>query len=94
MGYNALQHEMQSLCSADSVSYLSVRFRLIDKENIEFKQFGLRDNVAQLSVFEVHHLLPEVGSRSSEFMLINLSLCICSTPLHFCTLLHLMQEDV
>lgn len=30
----------------------SDKFRLIDKENIEFKQFGLRDNVAQLSVFE------------------------------------------
>ncbi|WOG93764.1 hypothetical protein DCAR_0313051 [Daucus carota subsp. sativus] len=31
----------------------SDKFRLIDKENIEFKQFGLRDNVAQLSVFEM-----------------------------------------
>lgn len=53
------------------------RFRLIDKENIEFKQFGLRDNVAQLSVFEVHHLLPEVRNSSSQYMLIPLFLSIC-----------------
>lgn len=31
----------------------SDKFRLIDTENVEFKQFGLRDNVAQLSVFEM-----------------------------------------
>lgn len=37
----------------------SVRFRLIDEENIKFKRFNLRDNVAQLSVLEVesyHHV--------------------------------------
>lgn len=28
-------------------------FRLLEGESIEFKGFGLRDNVAQLSVFEV-----------------------------------------
>lgn len=30
-----------------------LRFRLLESESIEFKRFGLRDNVAQLSVFEV-----------------------------------------
>ncbi|KAH7549308.1 hypothetical protein JRO89_XS13G0012600 [Xanthoceras sorbifolium] len=29
------------------------KFRLIEEVNIEFKEFGLRDNVAQISVFEV-----------------------------------------
>lgn len=29
------------------------KFRLLERDNIEFKEFGLRDNVAQLSVFEV-----------------------------------------
>ncbi|KAI5660167.1 hypothetical protein M9H77_28960 [Catharanthus roseus] len=29
------------------------KFHLLDGESIEFKQFGLRDNVAQLSVFEM-----------------------------------------
>lgn len=29
------------------------KFRLVGGESIEFKQYGLRDNVAQLSVFEV-----------------------------------------
>lgn len=28
------------------------KFRLLDTETIEFKRYGLRDNVAQLSVFE------------------------------------------
>ncbi|OMO94617.1 Endonuclease/exonuclease/phosphatase [Corchorus olitorius] len=29
------------------------KFRLLERESIEFKRFGLRDNVAQLSVFEM-----------------------------------------
>lgn len=29
------------------------RFQLLERENIEFKRYGLRDNVAQLSVFEM-----------------------------------------
>ncbi|GLT50415.1 hypothetical protein SLA2020_239020 [Shorea laevis] len=29
------------------------KFRLLERESIEFKEFGLRDNVAQLSVFEM-----------------------------------------
>ncbi|KAM7471152.1 hypothetical protein LguiA_009335 [Lonicera macranthoides] len=29
------------------------KFRLLDEESIEFKQYGLRDNVAQLAVFEM-----------------------------------------
>ncbi|KAK6249624.1 hypothetical protein SCA6_003629 [Theobroma cacao] len=29
------------------------KFRLLERESIEFKGFGLRDNVAQLSVFEI-----------------------------------------
>lgn len=29
------------------------RFQLLEGESIEFKALGLRDNVAQLSVFEV-----------------------------------------
>lgn len=34
----------------------SISLRLLDEESIEFKGYGLRDNVAQLSVFEVEHL--------------------------------------
>ncbi|GKU95032.1 hypothetical protein SLEP1_g8446 [Rubroshorea leprosula] len=29
------------------------KFRLLERESIEYKEFGLRDNVAQLSVFEM-----------------------------------------
>ena len=32
-----------------------LRFRLLEGETIEFKQYGLHDNVAQLSLFEVGH---------------------------------------
>lgn len=35
------------------VIFLSFRFRLLERESIEFKGIGLRDNVAQLLVFEV-----------------------------------------
>lgn len=29
------------------------RFQLLEGESVEFRRYGLRDNVAQLSVFEV-----------------------------------------
>lgn len=34
-------------------SFVNFRFRLIEESSIEFKDFGLRDNVAQISAFEV-----------------------------------------
>lgn len=34
------------------------RICLLEGENIEFKEFGLRDNVAQISVFEVPICVP------------------------------------
>ncbi|KAL8134975.1 hypothetical protein AgCh_009843 [Apium graveolens] len=45
----------------------SDKFRLIDKENIEFKQFGLRDNVAQLSVFEIRLLSSRAHALSKKW---------------------------
>ncbi|KAK3008825.1 hypothetical protein RJ639_014399 [Escallonia herrerae] len=42
-------------------------FRLLDGESIEFKQYGLGDNVAQLSVFEVHSLLSRAHILSEKW---------------------------
>ncbi|KAK3015431.1 hypothetical protein RJ639_006141 [Escallonia herrerae] len=43
------------------------KFRLLDGESIEFKQFGLGDNVAQLSVFEVRSLLSRAHILSEKW---------------------------
>lgn len=37
--------------------FFLTRFRVLERENIEFSQFGMRDNVAQLAVLEVAILL-------------------------------------
>lgn len=37
----------------NSFELLFIRLQLLEAESIEFKVFGLHDNVAQLSVFEV-----------------------------------------
>ncbi|KAK2647824.1 hypothetical protein Ddye_015313 [Dipteronia dyeriana] len=39
------------------------KFQLIEEVNIEFKDFGLRDNVAQISVFEVAICMRKAKSR-------------------------------
>ncbi|XP_010265225.1 PREDICTED: carbon catabolite repressor protein 4 homolog 3 isoform X2 [Nelumbo nucifera] len=42
-------------------------FRLLEGESIEFRMFGLRDNVAQLSVFEIRLLLQRAHALSEKW---------------------------
>jgi len=49
---------------------LLYRFRLLEGETIEFTVFGLRDNVAQLLVFEVPYFyLCFQNSRNRQWVL-------------------------
>ncbi|KAF9592025.1 hypothetical protein IFM89_011608 [Coptis chinensis] len=43
------------------------KFRLLEVECIEFKEFGLRDNVAQISVFEIRLLLSRAHALAEKW---------------------------
>ncbi|GJR14150.1 peptidyl-prolyl cis-trans isomerase CYP18-1 isoform X2 [Tanacetum coccineum] len=54
----------ESLTVKSSIMEKSLKFSLVHEDNIEFKEFGLRDNVAQFCVLKPHSYLINFGEAS------------------------------